>query len=230
MEVPVKTRHRAALAPLIAAAGLGLAPAAQAATLESPVPCVRSLAQVKSFPLRATGFPAGASLSFLADGRFFASGQADAAGTFDNGLDPFVAPALDGYLRTLQVTADDGAGTVAGPIAVRMTQIAVDAPSKASPAERVRFRVFGFADGRRVYLHVRRNGATKKRVTMGRTSAPCGTLTKRMRFMPLRNYRVGTYLYAFSHSPRYRKDRTIFQAKVRISRTFSQATAAGAWG
>lgn len=225
----MKTRH---LAPLIAAAGLGLglAPAAPAATLESPVPCVRSLAQVKSFPLTATGFPAGAALTFLADGRAFGNGQADAAGSFDNRLDPFVAPALDRYLQTVQVSADDGAGTVAGPIPVRMTQIAVDAPARSDPAKKVRFRVFGFADGQRVYLHVRRNGATKKRVTMGRAAAPCGTLSKRMRFMPVRKYRIGTYLYAFSHSPRYRKDRTIFQAKVRISRTFSQATAAGAWG
>ena len=225
----MKTRHRAALAPLIAAAGLVPAAGAQAATLESPVPCVRSLANVKSFPLRATGFPAGASLSFLADGRFFASGQADAAGNFDNGLDPFVAPALDSYLQTVQVSADDGAGTVAGPIPVRMTQIAVDAPARANPAKRVRFRVFGFANGRRVYLHVRRNGRTRTRVSMGPTAAPCGTLTKRMRFMPLRNYRLGTYLYAFSHSRRYRRDRTVFQAKVRITRTLPQATAAGSW-
>ena len=219
------------LAPLIAAAALALAaPGAHAATLESPVPCVRSVPSAKSFPLRATGFPPGAALSFLADGRLFASGQADALGSFDNSLNPFEAPPLDSFLQTVQVSADDGAGTVAGPIAVRMTQIAVDAPSRSNPASRVRFRVFGFANAQRVYLHVRRNGQTKKRVGMGRTAAPCGTLSKRMRFMPVRNYRLGTYLYAFSHSRRYRRDRTVFQAKVRITRTFSQATAAAAWG
>jgi len=225
----VKTRHRAALAPLIAAAGLVLAPGAQAATLESPVPCVRSVPNAESFPLRATGFPPGAALSFLADGQAFASGRADALGSFDNSLAPFVAPPLNSFVQTVQVSADDGAGTVAGPIAVRMTQIAVDAPSRSNPASRVRFRVYGFANGQRVYLHVRRNGKTRKRVSMGRTAAPCGKLTKRMRFMPLRDYRLGTYLYAFSHSRRYRRDRTVFQAKVRISRTFSQATAAAAW-
>lgn len=234
------SRHRAALAPLIAlTAALGPAAAAQAqATVASSVPCVRSVPGVKSFPLTATGFPAGAALTFKADGSPFGTGLADAAGNFDNGTDPFVAPALpaERNLRTYQLTAEDGQGTIAGPVAVPVSRITVVAPSNARPSRRVRFRLFGFRAAARAYLHVRRSGETKGRFALGRTAGPCGTLTKRLRFMPLRNYRIGTYRYYFSHSRRYRRDRAIYQARVRIYRTFrppaaaGQATAAGAWG
>ena len=230
-------RHRAALAPVIAlAAGLVLATAAQAATVTSQVPCVRSLPGVKSFPVTATGFPAGAALTFYADGSSFGAGQADAAGAFDNALDPFFGPPLPSgaNLRTFQITADDGQGTVAGPTAVPVSRIIVVAPENARPAQKVRFRLFGFKASERAYLHVRRNGSTKGRFALGRTSAPCGTLTKRMRFMPVRNYRTGTYRYYFSHSRSFRRSRAVYQARVRIYRTFqasgAQATAAGAWG
>lgn len=231
-------RHRAALAPVIVlAAGLGAAPAAQAATVASQVPCVRYVPGVKSFPLVATGFPAGAALTFSADGSSFGRGQADPAGNFDNAADPFFPPTLPfgKNLRTYDITVDDGQGTIAGPVRVPVSRITVVAPSRSKPTRRVRFRVFGFLPGRRTYLHVRRNGRTKGRFSLGRTQGPCGTLTKRMRFMPVRNYRTGTYRYYFSHSRRFKKTQAIYQARVRIYRTFSsasaaQATAAGDWG
>ena len=228
-----------ALAPVAGLlAALALAPAAQGATVGSQVACVRSLPDVDSFPLTAAGFPAGAALTFKADGAALGSGQADAAGNFENSLDPFPAPALpeDVNLRTVQLTAEDGQGTVAGPVAVPVTRVIVVAPENAKPSARVRFRLFGFRAGAQAYLHVRRDGETKGRYALGRTAAPCGTLTKRMRFMPLRSYRTGTYRYYFSHSRSFRRDQVIYQARVRIYRTIkpgaaaAQATAAGAWG
>jgi hypothetical protein len=231
--------RRAALAAVIAfAAALAPAPAAQGATVASQVECVRYLPGVKSFPLTATGFPAGAALTFKADGIPFGAGQADPAGNFDNAPDPFLAPTppAGSNLRAFQITAEDGQGTVAGPIAVPVSRITVVAPANAKPSRQVRFRLFGFRAGPRTYLHVRRDGRTKGRFALGRTAAPCGTLTKRMRFMPLRDYRTGTYRYYFSHSRRFRRDQAIYQARVRIYRTFkpsasgAQATPAGAWG
>lgn len=230
------SRRRAALAPVIALAlALGLSPAAHGATVASQVPCVRYEPGVKSFPLTAAGFPAGAALTFRADGTAFGGGQADAAGNFDNAADQFVPPAPPAgtNLRTYRITADDGQGTIAGPIAVPVSRITVVAPASAKPSRRVRFRLFGFQSGRRTYLHVRRNGVTKGRFSLGRTAGPCGMLTRRMRFMPVRDYRTGTYRYYFSHSRRFRRSRAIYQARVRIYRTFkssAQATAAGAPG
>ena len=232
------SRRRAALAPVIAlTAALALAPAARGATVAAQVPCVRYLPGVKSFPLLAGGFPAGAALTFKADGSPFGSGLADPAGNFDNAQDPFFPPTPPAgtNLRTYQVTAEDDQGTVAGPIPVPVSRITVVAPRDANPSRRVRFRLFGFRAGARTYLHVRRNGRTKGRFALGRTAAPCGTLIKRMRFMPVRDYRTGTYRYFFSHRRRFRPDQAIYQARVRIYRTFkpsasAQATAAGAWG
>jgi hypothetical protein len=232
----VKSRYPAALAPALALAGLLVAPAAQAATVGSPAACVRVVPGLKTFPVVADGFPAGAFISFKADGSTVGSGQADAAGHFDNAADMFTPPFLPSGVnrKTFQLTADDGAGTVAGPVPLEVANVIVTAPSSSKPARRVRFRVFGFQSGKRVYLHVRRNGSTKGRFSLGKTSGACGLTSKRMRFMPVRNYSTGTYQYYFSHSRRFAKSRAIYVAKVRIFRTFSaasaQATAAGSWG
>jgi len=148
----------------------------------------------------------------------------------------FVVPPVtspSGASFTFQLTADDGNGTVAGPVAVPVSNVVVRAPANSKPSKRVRFRVFGFLPDKRVYLHVRRNGKTKGRFSLGRTSAPCGTTSKKLRFMPLRHYTFGTYRYYFSHSKRFSKKLAIYSARVRIYRTFSSAahaTAAGAWG
>jgi hypothetical protein len=224
-----------ALAPAaLLAAGVAVAPGAQAATVASPVPCVRVIPGTPQFPVIADGFAPGASLTFNADGGFLGTGQADPAGHFESA---FEAPQLpEGRdLKTMQLTADDGAGLVAGPVPVKVTNVVVRAPANAKPRKRVRFRVFGFAAGKRVYLHVRRKGQTKGRFSLGRASAPCGTTSKRLRFMPLRNFTFGTYRYYFSHSKRFKKKAVIYEAQVTIYRTFTsrasaQATAAGAWG
>jgi len=230
----VKSRSTYALVPALALAGLALAPAAQAATVASQVPCVRVIPGLKTFPVTATGFPASSFLTFKADDSTIGSGQADAAGNFDNAADPFNPPFLSGTNhKTVQLTADDGAGTVAGPVPVEVANVRVVAPSNARPTKRVKFRVFGFASGQRVYLHVRRNDQTKGRFSLGKTKGACGLVTKKMRFMPVVNYRTGTYRYYFSHSKSFSKKKAIYVAKVRIYRTFSSVstqTTAGAWG
>ena len=215
--------HRTALAAAVAvAAGLALAPAAGAATVGSRLPCVRVIPGVNSFPVTAAGFPAGATLTFKADGSPVGSGQADAAGSFDNLFEPFPPPSLPfgTNLRTYELTAEDGQGTVAGPVPVPVVRVSVVLPARANPARRVRYRVYGFEAGKPVYLHVRRNGTTRGRFSLGTTAGPCGTLTKRMRFMPLRRYRTGTYGYYFSHSRQFDEDAVIFAGKVSIYRTF----------
>ena len=231
-------RRPMALVPAaLLAAGLAAAPGAQAATVASPAPCVRVISNLRTFPVVAEGFAPGAFLSFKLDGDSFNSGQAGADGRFDNSTDPFLPPPLPAGrdLKTFQLTADDGAGLVAGPVPIQVANVAVRAPANAKPSKRVNFRVFGFLANRRVYLHVRRNGKTKGRFSLGRTDAPCGTLTKKMRFMPLRNYRTGTYRYYWSHSKHFKESTAFYTARVRIYRTFSsasgaQATAAASWG
>ena len=226
----MNSRRILALAPAAVIAALAAVPGAQAATVSSTVPCVRVLPGVQSFPVVADGFAPGAFLSFRADDQTIGSGSADGAGHFQGAFGPPSLP-FDRDLKTFQLTADDGNGTVAGPVAVPVSNVVVRAPANAKPEKRVRFRVFGFLENRRVYLHIRRNGKTKGRFSLGKTSAPCGTTSKRLKFMPLRHYSFGTYRYYFSHSRRFSKKTAIYSARVRIYRTFSSAhaTAAGAW-
>ena len=121
---------------------------------------------------------------------------------------------------------------MAGPVPVEVANVTVVAPANSKPAKKVNFRVFGFLSGQRVYLHVRRNGQTKGRFSLGKTKGACGLVTKKMRFMPVVNYRTGYYRYYFSHSKKFSKKKAIYTAKVRIYRTFSSVstqTTAGAW-
>jgi hypothetical protein len=228
----VFSRKLLGLAPGAAlAAALAAVPAAQAATVASEVPCVRYVPGVKSFPVSASGFAPGAFLSFKAGQDTIGSGQADGTGAFDNAADPFSPPSipLNRNKVTVQLTADDGNGTVAGPVPVSVTRITVALPDHAKPRQRVRFRVFGFVPGKPVYLHVRRNNRTKGRFSLGRAAGACGLVTKRMRFMPLSSYRTGTYRYAFSQSKRYDRSKVLAGGKVTIYETFhasrAQATA-----
>ena len=223
-----------ALAPAaLVAAGLAAAaaPAAYGATVGSPDSCVRVISNLPTFRVVADGFAPGAFLTFKADDATVGSGNADGAGHFDNDAARFYPPPLPSGrdLKTFQLTADDGAGLVAGPVPIKVSNVAVRAPANSKPRKRVRFRVFGFRSGEPVYLHVRRKGRTLGRFRMGRTNGACGTLVKRMRFMPLRHYTLGTYKYYFSHSKRFDKDQVIYRATVSIYARPAQATAAAAW-
>ena len=102
------------------------------------------------------------------------------------------------------------------------------------PRKKVKFRMFGFQTGKRIYLHIRRGEKTKGRFTMGTANGDCGLATKRMRFMPLRNYKTGTYEYWFGHSKKFSKQdrhrrRGAHHARA-STRASTQTTAAGAWG
>ena len=130
--------------------------------------------------------------------RRIGSGQADPAGHFDNSADPstpFQPQPLQGKnVGTLQLTAEDGAGGIAGPVPVKAANLTITGPRAPSkPHKKVNFRVFGFQTNKKVYLHIRRKGKTKRRFSLGTARGDCGLRTKKMRFMPLDNYKTGTY-------------------------------------
>jgi hypothetical protein len=208
---------------------LATAPSAQAATVTS-APCVRIYPGLQGFPLVADGFAPGAALSFHADDQTIGTGTADGAGYFQGAFSPPALPA-GRDLKTFQLTADDGNGTVAGPVAVPVSNIVVRAPKKGDPGKRVRFRVFGFDADKRVFLHIRRNGRTLGRFSLGVADAPCGTTVRRMRYMPLRHYRFGTYRYYFSQSRRFSKYAAFYSMRISVvpDPSGGHATAAGAW-
>jgi hypothetical protein len=217
------------------AATLCIASAAEAATVATPAQCVRIVPGLQTFPVQASGFTPGSTITFTSDGQFLGSGTADQAGGFDNSATPFDPPLLPANKNTttVQLAATDSAGLAAAAIPVPVSRVIVTAPAHVKPpTKKVRFRVFGFLAGKKVYLHIRRGGKTKGRFSLGRTKGPCGLVSKRMRFMPLKRYSTGTYEYFFSHSKKFKKSKVIFGGKVSITRTFKsvgQAAAGAVW-
>jgi len=211
-------RLRTTFATLVALGAT--AASAQAAEISSGVDCVRVVEGQQTMLMNATGFTPLEFVTFSAEGQTLQGGYADEAGSMQLAILPPVFSPSDRLQQTFQVTASDPTGITAPPIAVPMTQITVLAPKKSKPERLVRWRLFGFASAQPVWLFVRRGGKTLRRVKVGTTDGPCGTLTKRMRFLPLKRYRAGTYTYAFSHSRTYSESTYYYSLSVRIFRTF----------
>lgn len=198
---------------------LAVATLAEAGTLTVP-PCVVQIPGTKTFPIQGSGFTPGSFVQVAADGQTLGSVPVDAAGNVNDAL---FAPQLSSSSRnqqTFQVTANDGQGQVFGPVAVPVTRIIVDIPNRAKPRSRVRYRLYGFNPGQRVYLHLRRGGKTRGTFRMGTAAGPCGTLTKRLRYMPLSRYSPGTYDYYFQHSAKFNRAAQFYTLKITITRTF----------
>jgi hypothetical protein len=205
--------RRGGRAGLIAA---GAAPA-QAAQLVVP-PCSATLPATKTIPVRGTGFAPNQVVQLTADGQSFGSATTDAAGNFQ---DAFFGPTFSSprrMLQTFQLAATDPAGGTA-TVPMRVTRVSATLPDRARPGSRVRMRVHGFAPGKTVYLHVRRGGRTRGSFRIGRPAAPCGTASRRLRYMPLRSWSTGTYTYEFQQSRRFRSDKPRVQLRIAIVRT-----------
>jgi len=214
-------RRLLALTSATVLAGVGLPAAAPAQSLTTTEPCPRYVPGEATFPVAVSGFTPSTPVRFTtADGALVGSGVTDAAGNFAGALP---APTLRAN-RTRQdvvVTATDLRGVTAPPLAVSVVRFTVDLPRRARPRSRVRFRALGFPTGSTVYLHVRRSGRTLGSFRIGTAEGACGTAERRLRYMPLRSYRTGSYDYVFQPSARYdRAAAPTFRGRVLIFRTF----------
>ena len=199
----------AVLAPLTAASTAG------AAAIAVPA-CSVSLPGQRTVNLQGSGFAPNAVVRLAADGQQFGSVTADAAGNVADALLPPAFSSLSRNMQTFALTGDDGAGNTA-TADLRVTRVTATLPNRARPTSRVRYRVFGFAPGRTVYLHVRRGGRTRGSFRIGTAAAPCGTASRRLRYMPVRRFSTGTYEYWFQLSRRF--DRTQPSVRLRIAIT-----------
>ena len=206
--------------PILAAlAALFLLPATAHGAALVTLPCSASLPGQKSVPIQGSGFAPNSFVRLFADGQSYGGAQVDAAGTF---ADVFFAPSFRSLAtteQTFQLTADDGMGGLAPATPLRVTRVGAKLPSRSKPGRRVRMRVFGFAPERVVFLHVRRGGKTRGTFRIGRTASPCGTASRRLRYMPLRRYASGTYTYAFQQSRRFDRTKPRVQLRIVIFRT-----------
>src|SRR4051794_13848191 len=142
----------------VAIAALAAGPAvAQAAPAVAPgASCVGSFAHtLGAIPLSASGFPAGAPITFEADGVPIKTATADATGAVPSTF--AAAPSFNGKRKTFQLTAVSGAVTTPA-VPMLVTKIGVTTrPAHTKPTNKVRFSAFGFIPGKRVYLFIRRH-------------------------------------------------------------------------
>jgi hypothetical protein len=193
---------------------------AQAApAVASVTPCVRYVGTTPPAPslgVVASGWLANDPLTFTFAGQNVGSGTADATGAFSTGTSPFTPPTAQKNIQTVTLTAQDTAGNSASA-QVRFVRLGVTVPhGRFRPSKKVKYRAFGFAPGKRIYLFVRRGGKTKGRFLLGKAKGDCGLLTKKLRFMPLRHYKPGVYEFWYSHSKRYSTKTRIYRYKIRI--------------
>jgi hypothetical protein len=194
-----------------ATVGAIFAPAAAQAqtpgTLVPLTPCIRFVdASVKSWALQGAGFAPNAAVTIASDGTPIDTIQADAAGGFQS---PVNAPPINGNRANVSITADDGQGHPAGPLALPEVKLGVVWPSNASARKRVSFRAYGFEPGKTVYLHIRRGGKTRGTFKIGRADSPCGITKRKLRAMPLSRYSTGTYEFWFGSTKKFDRSREI---------------------
>ena len=199
---------------------LTFAAPAQAAEIRSEVECVRVIPGQQTMPLSGIGFAPEEYVTFTADGQTLSGARSDAAGNVAGVFYPPSFSSFDRMQQTFSIAARDGFGNTAPAIQVPMSRVAVKAPDRAKPRKLVRFRVYGFLAAKKVFVHIRRGGRTRRTVGMGTTAGPCGTLTRRMRYLPLRKWKPGTYEYHFSHTRKWSKQTTIYIMKIVFYRTF----------
>jgi hypothetical protein len=179
--------------------------------------CIRYVdVGVQSFPLTGSGFAPNATVSILSNGAAFATVTTDANGQFGQAIP---APSIAGNRGTVSITADDGQGHAAGPLALPEVKLGVIWPRRGKPKQRVLFRAYGFTPGQNVYLHIRRGGKTRGTFKIGKGDAPCGVTKRRLAVMPLHHYSPGTYEYWFGNTKHYDRSKEIGYT-LTITRTF----------
>jgi hypothetical protein len=211
--MPSAVRRPLALACTLALSLVAPA-AASAATVSATAPCV--LDGGANLGVTSSGWTAGEALTFALDGKPVGSGTADAAGAFSNAADPFETPLLTGApIRRFTLTAANATGLHADTH-VKVVHRTVEVPKRSRPSHRVRYRAYGFPQGKRLYLHVRRGHQTLGRFALGRPHGACGVVGKRLRYMPLRHWSTGSYDYWFSTRRHFKRSRALFGYRIRI--------------
>jgi hypothetical protein len=191
-----RSRHGRVIASATGAAiALAIAAPAGAATL-STSPCVASMApsNARTLPISGSGFTPGARVTVeystpVTPGRTFLTAvTADANGAFSTRATPPLFHVFSTREQVFDLTATtDTDPPVEASTRYRQVLFGYEMMPRASSSTRVvRHIVRGFPAGRSTFLHFRLAGHTQGTVLLGRTSSPCGTVSRRMRALPLK--------------------------------------------
>lgn len=209
---------RALMAATAATMSVGGALAGVADAAEIAVPaCSPFLEGERTVAVQGTGFAPNSEVELTVGEQRLGTARANEDGAFRADA---LAPAFSSERRNLQtfdLLAEDAEGTSA-TADLRMTRINATLPAKARPTSRVPYRVYGFTPGRTVYVHIRRGSKTLSSLRIGVAASPCGTASRRLRYLPVKGSPTGSYVYWFQASKRFDPEVASVRLPVEIVR------------
>ncbi|MEA2142232.1 MAG: hypothetical protein QOI64_662 [Solirubrobacteraceae bacterium] len=226
MTVP---RRALAVLPLGALVAAAVASPAGAAVVKTE-PCARYVAGQQTMTIIGADFtPNGfVNLSSLSKAKPalapFASSQVQPTGIF---LQSALPPAFSSPSRNLEsftLVATDTTNPALPILATTPFQVVrfglTTKPSPKRPTSKVTYTARGFTTGKRVYIHFRFDGVTRRTVSLGIAKGPCGIASKRMRALPTKA-RYGQWTSYTNQSKKFKAStRPAWKDSFTIFRTF----------
>ena len=186
---------RRALAALPVVAVAVAAPSAQAAQIKT-FPCVAYIPGQATMPIAGAGFTPGGSVTLYTNSgaapepRILTSARLDGSGGF--GL-ATPAPAFSKPTRNLETfnllaqDRTDPAAPIVANTAFQLVRFGLKiTPTPKRPRSKVTYTARGYVPGRPIYVHFRYRGVTRRTVTLGVATGPCGIAARTMRALPTR--------------------------------------------
>ncbi len=212
-----------------AASVLALTASADAATLTT-LPCVPVVSSgiAQTMPVAGTGFTPGASVTVRYATKlsptptYLAAATADAAGNFSLVTYPASFAKFDTQQQDFGIVATDGVNpAITAGALYKQTRISYrTTPLTGRPTRSALHTVRGLPVGKNVYLHFRFQGKTKRNVKVGKATAPCGKVSRRMPLLPTRSRPGRWTVYADQSRTYHKATKPQLKYGFTITRTF----------
>lgn len=191
--------RRLVLAPLLLAALAGAAPAAASPALKLDYDCYRP---GQAGNATVTDFDPNTDLGVLLGGKALPTAQTDDQG--DVSVD-FSAPRLTAGKKRLstRLTAQDETGLIAEDVFDVVPLSFAMSPATGRWNSRVTFSINGFVERKSLFEHIVRGGKAVQTTLWGTPRAPCGSLKRTVRQLPLSKPKPGVYTLQFDLEARY---------------------------
>ena len=191
------------------AATLSLAAPASGATLTT-LPCIPIVPGASQMPVAGTGFtPGGRVTVYYASAvsptpSYLTAATADPAGNFDVQATPPLFAKFNTQLQTFTLAGKDETNpALIGSVEYKQVRVGYTTnPETGSPSRKATHTVRGFPTGKNTYLHFRFGGQTKRNVKLGKTTGPCGIVSRRMALLPTKS-RPGIWTVYVDQKPVY---------------------------
>jgi hypothetical protein len=186
-------RRALAVLPVSAVIAAMAAASSSAATIQTD-PCARYVVGQQTMTVIGAGFTPNGLVSFSTITKAaptpvpFGSSLILPTGAFLKATlpPPFSTPTRN--IESFLLIATDSTNPVAPLLATTPFQVVrfglTTSPSPRRPTSNVRYSARGFETGKRVYVHFRFGGKTRRTVDLGVAKGPCGITSKRMRALP----------------------------------------------